>query len=93
MTEHLNRIGHSTAAYTKAIATSFRYETDPEVSRLGIDDWEHQTRLHMAGKKLDFVPQMLAVYRISENGVSATRNNDDVVALKKKIMDGFKVAA
>lgn len=92
-TDLINRIGHSTAAYTKEIAEDFPYSTDPIISKLGIDDWEHQIRIAEAGKRFDFVPQRLAVYRVSEGGVSATRNSADVFAFKKAYVEALKVPA
>lgn len=91
--EMQNRICHSTVAYTKEFAQSFPYSTDPEISRLGIDDWEQQIRSAFFGAKFDFTPQLIGVYREHDGGISKTRNPDEVKALKTKILDGLKVAA
>ena len=91
--ELLNRIGHCTAAYTSAIANEFPYSVDPEVSRLGIDDWEQQTRISLAGKKFEFIPQLIGVYRLSDTGVTATRNNDEVMAYKRAFLKALEVPA
>lgn len=91
--ELVNRIGHSTVAYTKAIAENFPHSSDPEVSRLGIDDWEQQIRISMAGKKFDFVPQLIGVYRLSDAGVTATRDSGQVIAYKRAFLDALKVSA
>lgn len=88
----LNRIVHSTVAYSKAFAERFPY-LGGEVAELGIDDWQQQTAAAAAGVKLQHVPNALAVYRSISTGVSKTRDEAKVVEAKKRILEGLKVPA
>lgn len=91
--EMFNRICHSTVAYTKEFSKAFPYSGDKDISRLGIDDWEQQIRAAFSGAKFEFIPQLLAVYREHEKGISKTRDPKEVAALKSRILDGLKVPA
>lgn len=76
-----NRIVHSTVAYTKDFALKFPY-AEGEIARLGIDDWEQQTRAFLAGVKLDFSLNILSAYRILDTGISKTRDEKEVKEFK-----------
>jgi glycosyltransferase involved in cell wall biosynthesis len=91
--ERYNRICHSTVAYTKDFSNSFPYSTDPEIARLGIDDWEQQIRAAFFGARFDMTPQLIGIYRETSQGISKRRNEKEVMAVKAKILDGLKVAA
>ena len=88
----VNGIVHSTVAYTRQFAEKYPYSSG-DVARLGIDDWEQQIRAAMDGVKFDYLPQVVSAYRILESGVSQQRNEADVFALKKKIMESLAVPA
>ena len=83
-----NRIVHSTVAYTKDFALRFPY-ADGEVAALGIDDWEQQTRAHLAGVKLDFAPSIVSAYRLLDAAISSTRDEEKVKAFKKSYLSAI----
>ena len=87
-----NRIVHSTTAYTKELALKFPYQGG-DVARLGIDDWCFQTQLYMSGVRFDFVPNVLAAYRLLGSGISQTRKPEEVKAFKTKYLEAYRVTA
>lgn len=88
----LNRIVHSTVAYSKSIAERFPY-LGGEIAELGLDDWAMQTQVAAAGVKLQHVPNALAVYRKLDTGISSTRDEAKVVEAKKRFIESLKVPA
>jgi glycosyltransferase involved in cell wall biosynthesis len=88
----VNRIVHSSVAYTPDFAKRFPYQ-EGEASRLGCDDWQQQITAAVSGVRLDFVPNVLCAYRVLESGVSRTRNESEVRIFKAKYLDSLKVNA
>ena len=58
----------------------------PEVSKLGIDDWEMQIRCALGGVKMDFIPTPIGAYRVTEAGISTTRDPAKVKEAKEAIL-------
>lgn len=87
----VNRIVHSTVAYTRKVAERFPYSTDVEISGLGLDDWEQQIRIASSGVKMDFIPNVLTAYRILESSISNTRDEKRVLEVKEKYLNGLAV--
>ena len=83
--EKVNGICHSTVAYTKKLATDVRYDTG-DFSRLGLDDWKFQWDAHNKGYVFANVRPPLSYYRLTEDGVSATRNPDEVAKAKELVL-------
>lgn len=79
--QKLNFICHSTMAYTKALAEKVKYESG-EFARLGMDDWRFQWEAHQKGYKFAHIKSPLAYYRMTEDGISAQRNPEEVEKLK-----------
>ena len=92
MESGVNRIVHSTVAYTPEFAKRFPYR-DGEAAKLGLDDWAQQIEAACAGVKLDFVPNILSAYRILSGSVSHTRKDDEVKAFKVAFLEAMKQAA
>lgn len=91
LSEKLNRIVHSTVAYTKEIAEKYPYEGG-DISRLGIDDWHQQIRIALDGKRMDFLPQTVSAYRILQSAISQNRDEKEVLAAKDKVLSELKGA-
>lgn len=87
-----NRMVHSTCAYTRALAMEYPYEGG-EVSRLGVDDWAFQLACAVGGAKFDHISAVVGAYRDLDNGVSKTRSQAEVDALKDKYLAGIEVHA
>lgn len=85
-------IVHSTVAYTKTLAQRYPYLAG-EPARLGVDDFTIFMPMAFDGVKFDYIPTALAAYRINEFGVSAQRDNAEVVAFKRGFVDSLKVVA
>lgn len=83
-----NKIVHSSVAYTKDFSKRFPY-ADGEIARLGIDDWEMQTRAFMAGVKFEHTPEIVAAYRILESAITKTRNEDEVKKFKADYLESL----
>lgn len=81
MTEGVNRIVHSTVAYSRVLAVRFPYESG-EVADLGIDDWAQQLAAAHGGVRFDFIPAVVSDYRQLETGISAQRDQAKVKAAK-----------
>ena len=92
METKLNRIVHSTVAYTKAIAMAHPYRGG-EIADLGIDDWAFQLEVATSGVELKHTVSPLAVYRILRTGISQTRDQKKVEEAKSRFMETLKVAA
>lgn len=85
----INRIVHSSVAYTPAFAKRFPYR-DGEASRLGADDWAQQIEAALAGVRLDFVPGVLCAYRVLQSAITQTRNEEEVKKFKTEFLDSLK---
>ncbi len=85
-------IVHSTMAYTKEIAAKYPY-AEGDICRLGIDDWEMQMRMLHDGVKFDFIPDVISAYRMLEESITNTRNQEDVDKVKRGIIEGMKLEA
>lgn len=88
----LNRITHSTCAYTKELAGKIAYRGG-DISDLGIDDWAFQTEVAMSGAKMDFTPSVIGAYRELSTGISRTRDHGKVKAAKAGFLAGLQVGA
>lgn len=80
-----NFICHSTVAYTKKLASDIRYE-EGEFSRLGLDDWKFQWDAHKKGYSLRHIRTPLVYYRMTEDGISATRKQEEVDKTKEEYL-------
>lgn len=81
----LNFICHSTVAYTKQLAKEVRYEGG-EISKLGLDDWKFQWDTYKKGYVIKNVRKFLSSYRVSDDTVSSTRNEEQVIKVKEAIL-------
>mgnify|MGYP001580419262 CR=1 FL=1 len=81
LAEGVNRIVHSTVAYSRALAARFPYESG-DIADLGIDDWAQQLAAAQAGVRFDFIPGVVTDYRQLETGISAQRDEKKVQAAK-----------
>lgn len=90
--DKLNYMVHSTCAYTKDIATSFKYKSG-EPSRLGLDDWQFQLEVGLSGARMEFIPSIIGDYRELETGVSKKRDPAQVEAYKTAFIEGLRVVA
>ncbi len=88
----LNRIVHSSAAYTKEFAQLYPYR-DGDIAKLGIDDWAQQIEARLAGARFDYVPQRLCAYRILQSAISKTRDEKAVIAAKEAFLKTILVPA
>ena len=91
--EKTNRIVHSSVAYTKEIAKRFPYSSDKELSDLGLDDWEFVLRLASEGVRMGVVLAPIVAYRVLNSSVSAQRDMEKVLAVKKKWIEKLTVCA
>lgn len=87
-----NYIVHTTVAFTPEIARRFPF-AGGEISALGLDDWVQQTEIHLAGIPLDYVPNMVSMYRYLSSGISKTRDAARVLEVKKQFLESLKIAA
>ena len=55
----------------------------PDFSRLGLDDWKFQWEAHKKGYVLKHLRTPLAYYRVTEEGISQTRDQAEVDKLKE----------
>ena len=83
-----NGIVHSTCAYSKELSKKYRY-AEGEAARLGLDDWQLQTVMALGGVKFDYIPTPIAAYRLTDGAISATRDEDAVIAYKRGFLKGF----
>ena len=83
---------HSTIAYSKGLALEYPYlEGDP--CRLGVDDFTIILPMALAGVKFDYIPSVLAAYRINDFGITALRDTREVVEFKRKFVDALMAKA
>ena len=87
----VNRIVHSTVAYTKKLALAYPYK-EGDVSDLGIDDWAQQIMIACAGHKLTMEPKVVCAYRILETAISTTRDEEAVKKFKESYLSALKVS-
>ena len=90
--EGVNRIVHSTCAYTKKLALRFPYE-GAEAAKLGLDDYVFQLAVSASGAKMDHITQVVGAYRDIPSGVSKTRDHTAVVAFKKAYAEALTTNA
>ncbi len=90
--EKVNRIVHSTSAYTKDVAMRYPYK-DGEAARLGLDDWCMQLETAMGGAKFEHITQIVGAYRDIETGVSRRRDPAQVEAFKAAYLEAARVIA
>lgn len=83
-------ICHSTVAYRKGVSLNVPYETG-DCSRLGIDDWRFFWACRIKGYKFAYIKPSLCYYRIVEGTVTKTRDEEEVMKTKDRIMDELKV--
>lgn len=81
----LNYICHSTVAYTKKLATDVTY-SEGVYSSLGLDDWKFQWDAYRKGYALKHTKSPLAYYRVTEGGISATRDPNEVEKAKEEYL-------
>lgn len=84
-----SHIVHSTVSYRKWFAEKYPY-LEGDAARLGVDDITQQMRAVMDGVKFDFVPNVLSAYRILEQGITAQRDNNEVIKFKKEFAEGLR---
>ena len=84
----LNFICHSTMAYTKKLSMDVRYD-EGEFSRLGMDDWKLQWDAYRRGYSLRHLKTPLCYYRATDDGTTATRDNDQVDKVKEAFLAGL----
>jgi glycosyltransferase involved in cell wall biosynthesis len=92
LTEKVNRMVHSTCAYTRDLAQENQYRGG-EISRLGIDDWAFQLDCAYSGAQFDHISVPVGAYRDLETGISNTRNPEEVMAAKDKFLSSLAVNA
>jgi glycosyltransferase involved in cell wall biosynthesis len=90
--EKQNKIVHSTMAYSKDLATRFKYRGG-DISRLGIDDWCFQLELAQSGARFEHIHQPIGAYRENPSGISKTRDPKEVARVKDAFLEGFLVKA
>lgn len=78
----LNFICHSTMAYRKGVTLNVQYDTG-EYSKLGLDDWKFQWDCFKKGYLMRHIRQPLSYYRDISAGISKTRDQKAVDALKE----------
>ncbi len=79
---------HSTVAYSKDLAMRYPYLSG-EPARLGVDDFTIFMPMAFDGVKFDYLPNPLCAYRVNEFGISAKRDNAEVIAFKKGFIDSL----
>jgi glycosyltransferase involved in cell wall biosynthesis len=79
-----NFICHSTMAFTKELSSRIKYEAG-DFERLGLDDWRFQWDVINSGAVIKHLRSPLAYYRITQDGISAQRDTEDV----KRVKDAF----
>lgn len=89
--EKVNRIGHSTCAYTKKLALHHPY-LEGEPAKLGLDDWCFQLECAISGAKFEHIAAPITAYRNMQSGISKTRDEAAVLAFKTAYLESMKVA-
>lgn len=90
--EGVNRMVHSTCAYTKDLADKIQYPSG-KLSELGLDDWAFQVQVAMQGYKIDLIPQIVGAYRDLGTGVSKVRDQKKVIEAKNEFLEMLGVPA
>ena len=90
--EKLNRIMHSSCAYSKELSSRIQYRVGT-LSKLGLDDWAFELDVAFSGSRIDYVQSVVGAYRDMEIGISKTRDPQAVSKEKDKFLESFKVAA
>ncbi len=80
---------HSTVAYSKELAARFPY-LEGEPARLGVDDFTIILPMAFEGIKFEYIPSPLAAYRMNDFGITAQRDNAQVVAFKRGFADSLR---
>lgn len=83
--QKLNFICHSTVAYTRKLAQAIAYNGG-QYAALGLDDWKFQWDAYNAGFKFKHLKTPLCYYRVTEDGISATRKQEDVDKVKEAFL-------
>lgn len=83
--EKKNGIIHSTAAYSKLLWGAFKYD-EGEFQAIGLDDWHQQIRAALGGVKFISSPKIFVGYRELSTGISKTRDEARVLAMKEKFL-------
>lgn len=83
-------ICHSTVAYRKGVTLNVQYQSG-DCSRLGIDDWRFIWDCHLKGYKFAYIKPFLCYYRLLEDSISKTRNENEVREVKDQILRDLKV--
>lgn len=81
-------IVHSTVAYSKDLANRYPY-LEGEPARLGVDDFTIFMPMAFDGVKFDYIPSPLSAYRVNEFGITAKRDNEEVVRFKKGFLEAY----
>ncbi len=76
---------HSTLAYRKGVSLNCQYQKDP-YDKLGIDDWRFIWDCVLKGYKFAYAKQPLSYYRIVDNTISHTRDENEVVRVKDEFL-------
>jgi len=87
--DKVNRIVHSTCAYSRQLAVSMPY-CESDAARLGLDDWQFQLEVAASGSKIDFIPAVIGAYRDIGTGVSKTRDPQEVDSYKTRFLETMK---
>lgn len=85
-------IVHSTVAYSKKLAERYPYLLG-EPARLGVDDFTIFMPMAFDGVRFHYIQTPLAAYRVNEHGISAKRDNEEVINFKKGFVESLKVTA
>lgn len=79
----LHGIVHSTVAYNRDFIEKYPYPTEGPYSELGLDDWHQQARAIQDGVEFTYIPNNLSVYRHLSQGISKTRDEEEVKKAKE----------
>lgn len=90
--EKLNRIVHSSCAYTKELSRRQIY-VEGEASKLGLDDWAYQLAAATSGAKFDHITPVIGAYRDLDTGISKTRDPLAVEAFKAAYLESLMADA
>ncbi len=90
--EKVNRIVHSSCAYTKELSARNPYRGQ-EASKLGLDDWAFQLECAIGGAKFEHITPVIGAYRDVPSGVSKTRDPLAVESFKTAYLASLAVTA
>lgn len=88
--EKINRIVHSSCAYTRELAAKNTYRGE-EASKLGLDDWSFQLECAVNGAKFEHITPVIGAYRDLNTGVSKTRDPQSVEVFKTAYLASLMV--